>query len=246
VIVDMHMHIENSTALGWQMSAEDCIAAMDAAGVQCAAVMTLTDLPGLNPAGLELIAEACQAHPGRLYGFLRLNPAHLETAKELLTRAVQQLGFRGLKLHPVSTLQHPGGEATIELVRHAGTLGVPTLFHCGDEPLSTPLSVAQTAAACPDSTIVLGHMGGYFHVDEAIDVAETYANVVLETSAMPYPDKIRTAVERIGADRVVFGSDGPVSSPALERQKVVIAGLGAERADMVLGSNAVQMLGLDA
>ena len=66
-----------------------------------------------------------------------------------------------------------------------------------EAPLSTPLSVARTAAACPDATIVLGHMGGYFHVDEAIDVAERYGNVVLETSAMPYPDKIRTAVERI-------------------------------------------------
>lgn len=242
----MHMHIENSSALGWQMSAADCIRAMDEGGVDRAAVMTLTDLPGLNPDGLELIAKACQEHPGRLYGFLRLNPAHLEVSKDLLTRAVGDLDFRGLKLHPVSTLQHPGAPATIELVRHAGSLGVPTLFHCGDEPLSTPLSIAQTAAACPDSTIVLGHMGGYFHVDEALDVAERYGNVVLETSAMPYPDKIRAAVARIGADRVVFGSDGPVSSPGLEKQKVVIAELGDETAGLVLGGNADRLLGLAA
>ncbi len=244
MIFDMHMHIENAAALGWQMSADDCIHAMDEAGVQSAAVMTLTDLPGLNPNGLELIAQACANHPGRLYGFLRLNPAHLQVSKDLLARAVQQLDFRGLKLHPVSTLQHPGGEATIDLVRHAGSLGVPTLFHCGDEPLSTPLAVAQAAAACPDSTIVLGHMGGYFHVDEAIDVAERYPNVVLETSAMPYPDKILAAVDRIGADRVMFGSDGPVSSPALERQKVILAGLGQAAADLVLGGNAQRLLGL--
>ena len=87
-------------------------------------------------------------------------------------------------------------------------------------------------------------MGGYFHVEEAIDVAESFGNVVLETSAMPYPDRIRTAVERIGADRVVFGSDGPVSSPALERQKVVIAELGDQVAGQVLGGNADRMLGL--
>jgi predicted TIM-barrel fold metal-dependent hydrolase len=246
MIFDMHMHIENAAALGWTMSAQDCIRAMDDAGVQSAAVMTLTDLPGLNPDGLELIAEACATYPGRLYGFLRLNPAHLQVSKDLLTRAVGQLDFRGLKLHPVSTLQHPGGAPTIDLVRHAGTLGVPTLFHCGDEPLSTPLAVAQTAAACPDSTIVLGHMGGYFHVDEAIDVAEQYPNIVLETSAMPYPDKILLAVDRLGADRVMFGSDGPVSSPVLERQKVVLAALGQDRADLVLGGNAQRLLGLAA
>jgi len=244
VIIDMHMHIEEVASLGWKMSADDCIRAMDAAGVDRAAVMTLTDLPGLNPQGLELIADACASHPGRLLGFLRLNPAHLETSKQLLGQAVTELGFAGLKLHPVSTLQHPGGAATIALIRLAGELGVPTLFHCGDEPLSTPLSIAEAAAACPDSTIILGHMGGYFHVDEAIDVAEQHPNLILETSAMPYPDKIRTAVERIGAARVVFGSDGPVSSPSLERQKVVMAGLDEPDTDLVLGGNAAVLLGL--
>lgn len=246
MIFDMHMHIEAGTSLGWQMSAEDCIRAMDEAGVERSAVMTLTDLPGLNPRGLELIAEACNSYPDRLYGFVRLNPAYLETSRRLLKQAVTELGFKGLKLHPVSTLQHPGGAATIDLIRYAGELGVPTLFHCGDEPLSTPLSIAQAAAACPDAVIILGHMGGYFHVNEALEVAERFPNVILETSAMPYPDKILTAVERIGAERVVFGSDGPVSSPALERQKVVIASLGAEHADLVLGGNAEKLLGLAA
>jgi predicted TIM-barrel fold metal-dependent hydrolase len=246
MIFDMHMHIEEGTSLGWQMSAEDCIRAMDEAGVERSAVMTLTDLPGLNPRGLELIAEACHSYPDRLYGFVRLNPAYLETSRQLLKQAVTELGFKGLKLHPVSTLQHPGGAATIDLIRYAEELGVPTLFHCGDEPLSTPLSIAQAAAACPDAVIILGHMGGYFHVDEALEVAERFPNVILETSAMPYPDKILTAVQRIGAERVVFGSDGPVSSPALERQKVVIAELGAAPAGLVLGGNAEKLLGLAA
>jgi predicted TIM-barrel fold metal-dependent hydrolase len=246
MIFDMHMHIEEGTSLGWQISAEDCIRAMDEAGVERSAVMTLTDLPGLNPRGLELIAEACNSYPDRLYGFVRLNPAYLETSRQLLKQAVTELGFKGLKLHPVSTLQHPGGAATIDLIRYAGELGVPTLFHCGDEPLSTPLSIAQAAAACPDAVIILGHMGGYFHVDEALEVADRFPNVILETSAMPYPDKILTAVRRIGAERVVFGSDGPVSSPALERQKVVIAELDPEPAGLVLGGNAEKLLGLAA
>ena len=246
MIIDMHMHIEEVASLGWQMSADDCITAMDAARVDAAAVMTLTDLPGLNPRGLELIAEACESHPGRLYGFVRLNPAHLEKAVGLLDRAITELGFRGLKLHPVSTLQHPGGSATIALIRRAGELGVPTLFHCGDEPMTTPLSIAPAAAACPDATIILGHMGGYFHVDEALDVAEQHPNIVLETSAMPYPDKIGEAVARIGAERVIFGSDGPVSSPALERQKVEIAALGEPAAALVMGGNAARLLGLAA
>ncbi len=246
MIIDMHMHIDDIPALGWRMSAVECIERMDEAGVDAAAVMTIADLPGINSKALELIADACGQFPGRLYGFIRLHPWYREQSLELLEHAVNESGFRGLKLHPVSTLAHPSGADTIALIRRAGELGVPTLFHCGDEPMTTPLSIAPAAAACPDSLIILGHMGGYFHVDEAIDVAERYPNIVLETSAMPYPAKILEAVERIGAQRVIFGSDGPVSSPVLEREKVVIAGLTAEDTALVLGDNAAKLLRLAA
>ena len=71
--------------------------------------------------------------------------------------------------------------------------------------LTTPLAVAEARAACPEATIILGHMGGYFHVDEAIEVAERQ-NLVLETSAMPYPAKIREAVDRLGPERVIYAA----------------------------------------
>ncbi len=246
MIFDMHMHIDDIPALGWRMSAAECIERMDEAGVDAAAVMTIADLPGINPEALNLIAEACADHPGRLYGFVRLHPWYREESLGLLDRAVQKQGFRGLKLHPVSSLAHPSSADTIALIRRAGELGVPTLFHCGDEPMTTPLSIEPAAKACPDSVIILGHMGGYFHVDEAIEVAERQPNIVLETSATPYPAKIREAVERVGAHRVVFGSDGPVSSPVLEREKIMIAGLTPNDTEMVLGLNAAKLLGLAA
>ena len=242
MIIDMHMHVDEIPALGWHMSAQQCIAAMDAAGIDAAVIMTITDLPEVNPHALQLIAEARDAFPGRLYPFARIHPWYQEEAVRLLDCAVTEYGFRGLKLHPVTTIAHPAGKDTIQLIHAAAAHRVPTLFHCGDEPMTTPLSIAPAAAACPEATIILGHMGGYFHVDEAIDVAEKFPNIVLETSAMPYPEKIAKAVARIGPDRVIFGSDGPVCSPVLEREKVTLAGLSANEEQMVLGDNAERLL----
>jgi predicted TIM-barrel fold metal-dependent hydrolase len=142
----------------------------------------------------------------------------------------------------VTTIAHPAGADTLRLIRAAAAHGAPTLFHCGDEPLTTPLAIARAAAACADATIILGHMGGYFHVDDAIEVAERHRNVVLETSAMPYPAKIREAVERIGAERVIYASDGPACSPRIEVEKVRLAGLDPESERLVLGENARRML----
>jgi predicted TIM-barrel fold metal-dependent hydrolase len=241
VIIDVHLHVDDVPALGWKLEAAECVRRLDEAGIERGVIMTIVDAPEVNPDAIDLIAEACAAFPGRLEAFARVHPWYGEEALALLERAFA-LGFKGLKLHPVTTIAHPAGEETLALIRAAAAHRAPTLFHCGDEPLTTPLAIACAAEACPQATIVLGHMGGYFHVDEAIETAERYPNLLLESSAMPYPGKVREAVERLGADRVLYASDGPACSPRIEVQKVRLAGLGPEEERLVLGENAQRML----
>jgi predicted TIM-barrel fold metal-dependent hydrolase len=241
VIVDAHLHIDDIPALGWQLEASECIRRLDEAGIERGIVMTIVDAPEVNPDALDLIADACARYPGRLDAFARIHPWYGERSVALLERAFE-LGFKGLKLHPVSTIAHPAAEDTLRLIRAAAEHRAPTLFHCGDEPMATPLAVSRAAKACPEATIILGHMGGYFHVEEAIGVAERYENIVLETSAMPYPDKIREAVDRIGAARVIYGSDGPACSPRIEVEKVRLAQLTAEAERLVFADNVLRLL----
>jgi len=237
----MHLHVDEIPALGWQLAASETIRRMDEAGIDRGVVMTIVDAPEVNPDALDLIADARARHPSRLEAFARIHPWYGEQSVALLERAFE-LGFKGLKLHPVTTIAHPAGEDTLRLIRVASAHHAPTLFHCGDEPMATPLAVSHAAKACPEATIILGHMGGYFHVDEAITVAERYENVVLETSAMPYPDKIREAVDRIGAERVLYASDGPACSPRIEVEKVRLARLPADAESLVFAGNALRLL----
>jgi predicted TIM-barrel fold metal-dependent hydrolase len=241
VIVDAHLHVDQIPALGWQLDATECLRRMDEAGISRGIVMTIVDAPEVNPDAIQLIADACAAHPGRLDAFARIHPWYGDRSVELLERAFS-LGFKGLKLHPVSTLAHPAGEETLRLIRIAAAHDAPTLFHCGDEPMTTPLAVARAAAACPEATIILGHMGGYFHVDEAMEVAERYPNVLLETSAMPYPAKVAEAVARIGAERVLYASDGPACSPRIEVEKVRLAALAPDDERLVFADNTLRVL----
>ncbi len=241
-IIDSHTHVDEVPALGWIDPPEKIIGLLDEAGIAQAVVMTYTELPGFNPRALEYVAEAVAKYPHRLIGYARLHPWHEAEAARLLVRAVREYRMKGLKLHPVGTLAHPADAATLKLIRLAAELQVPVLFHCGDEPMTTPLAIAVAAARVPDATIILGHMGGFFHVDEAIEVAERHPNVLLETSAMPYPDKIHEAVTRLGADRVLYASDGPGCPPRLELEKVRMAGLSDSDLALVLRGNIVRLL----
>jgi predicted TIM-barrel fold metal-dependent hydrolase len=185
-------------------------------------------------------------YPERLIGFIRLDPNQRDAARAALDRAVVETGFRGVKLHPTTTLAHPAGAPTISLLERAAELGVPVLFHCGDDPYTTPQAIELAAARVPACTVVMGHMGGYFHVDDAIAAAVRQPNIVLETSAMPYPWKVADAVRAVGPDRVVFGSDGPGCSPSLEVRKIRQLGLEPEAERAVLAGTASRLLRLDS
>jgi predicted TIM-barrel fold metal-dependent hydrolase len=242
VVIDFHTHVDEAPAFGWIDPPEKIVRLLDEAGIDQAVIMTYTDLPGLNPQALEYIVDAASRFPDRLLAFVRLNPNYDDVVPALLERAVG-LGVRGVKLHPTTTLAHPAGESTVSLLRRCGELGLPVLFHCGDDPYTTPQAIALAAEAAPDCAVVLGHMGGYLHVRDAIEAADRLANLYLETSAMPYPQLIAAAIERIGAERVLFGSDGPGCNPSLELDKIRRLGLGAGVEELVLGGNARRLLG---
>jgi predicted TIM-barrel fold metal-dependent hydrolase len=241
LIVDSHAHVDEVPALGWMDPASALIALMDQAGVDQAIVMTYTELPAVNPNALEYLADQIARYPNRLIGYVRVHPWYPE-ALDLLERAFGEFKMKGVKLHPVGNLAHPASDASLKVIRRAAAHHAPVLFHCGDEALTTPLQIALAAEAVPEASIILGHMGGYFHVDEAIEVAARVPNLYLETSAMPYPAQIRRAIDVLGAERVLFASDGPGCLPKLEVHKVRLAGLSPTEAERVFSANILELI----
>ncbi len=237
MIIDSHTHVQRTSGF-WDSPPERIISLMDKAGIEKAVIMTYSDSPAL----VDFIYESVNKFPDRLIGYTRLDPSAGEESCRVLEHSVKHLGMKGLKLHPVGNLVHPSADVSVNLIQTAANLGIPTLFHCGDEEFTLPLQVAAAAGKCPDARIILGHMGGYFHVEDAILAAEKYDNIFLETSAMPYPDKIREAVERIGAERILFASDGPGCPPDLELTKVRMAGLSSREEKLILSDNIVRLL----
>lgn len=240
MIIDSHTHIDEAGF--WVDPPETILRLMDEAQIEQAVVMTYRDAPlpgGTDP--LEYIAEACRKHP-RLIGYARMNPRYGEQAVHELERAFTRLGMKGLKLHPVSYVMHPASPETIALIKKAAEWHAPTLFHCSDEDFTLPYQIAQAAEIVPEATIILGHMGGYFHVEDAIQAAKQFPNLILETSAMPYPHMIKRAVEVIGADRVLFASDGPGCDPSIEVEKVRAAGLSSADEGKLFSKNIERIL----
>jgi predicted TIM-barrel fold metal-dependent hydrolase len=56
--------------------------------------------------------------------------------------------------------------------------------------------------------------------------------------------KIKEAVERLGEDRVMYGSDTPMGHPAWEIPKVRVSGLDGKQLKRVLHDNAIRIYDL--
>ena len=228
-IWDAHMHVHVIEGHPWNSPPERALAVMDPVGIEKAVIMPYVEVSHENAGQLELDASYAARFPERFLLFARLHPGEDGGAGELLDHAVSDLGYVGLKLHPVGSRIHPTDPRTVRLVRKAARLGLPTLFHCGDEELTLPDDIGPLAERCPEATIILGHAGGYFHGDDAITWARRCPNLVIETSATPDLRVLKRALDELGPHRVIFGSDGPGCLPYLEIFKLYQLLPGFER-----------------
>jgi uncharacterized protein len=223
-IVDAHAHSDKK--FSWQHSPEQLLSMMAEVGIVQSVLTSYWDLPSrADPSAVERFEAALRAHR-EFIGFLRLNPNDPDAEKLLARMAVEKLIF-GLKLNPMTSGVAPASESSLKLVTVAAELGLPVLFHSGDDPFSHPLQIERIALSVPGASIILGHMGGFFYADEAIRVARRHRNIFLETSVMPYPNLIRAAVRAIGSGKVFFGSDAPGVHALVEIRKIQAAGLSA-------------------
>ena len=115
--------------------------------------------------------------------------------------------------------------------------GVPVYAHTGTPITAEPFQLAELARTFPDVTMVMGHMGYTDFWYDAVPAALQSDNIYLETSLIDIMN-IQTAIEKVGAHRILFGSDFPESDLSLELEKISMLELSDDARTQILGANA--------
>lgn len=191
----------------------------------------------------DLVKRAVEAHPKKLAGFVWPDPRRSD-ARKLVRKALTDWGFKGVKLHPLIHAFLPNDDSVYPIMEEARVANVPVLIHSGHPPFSLPWSIGELAENFKDVKIVMLHMGhGHgVYIKAAIDTARRYDNIYLETSGMPMQTKIKEAVETLGDERVMYGSDFPFHDPAVEIARITASGLSKAQLEKVFYSNAKRLL----
>ena len=123
-------------------------------------------------------------------------------------------------------------------------------FHIGaDYPdFTDPIRAERAARAFPDTKFLMVHMGGAGEPDVSQRVIETAArnpNMYLVGSAIPAA-KVKAAIDTLGPDRILFGSDTPFYDAAdvIREYDRMLSGYDEEVRRKIMGENAGRLFGL--
>jgi len=156
-------------------------------------------------------------------------------------------GFKGLKLHPVLG-HHSLLDSRLEpLLDKAAHLKIPIMIHTGWRPKGSVKDVGKLAEIYPDAKFINAHMKEDWGVNPRkshIKVALEHDNIWLETSYSEHRRRIAEAVDVLGSDRIVFGSDHPYGNISEEMNKIRFAPISERDKVKILGENALELLNL--
>jgi predicted TIM-barrel fold metal-dependent hydrolase len=244
-------------------SAEDVIEIMDADGIDMSVVFGFAFKDqGLCRLVNDYVIQASAASQGRLAGLCCVSPkmpgavAELERCLDAGLRGCGELapdgqGFVDDWLPSAGPRRSSTGTGRSGMAAVAACLTErdrPLLIH-SNEPVGhryagkgrfTPEACLAFAAAHPDLTIVLAHLGGGLFLYEAMpEVRQTLARVHYDTAAVPYlydASVYEAVLACAGKEKLLFGSDYALLPPG--RYRDGLDRLPGSARDAVLGGNA--------
>ena len=244
MIFDFHCHFTSSffRYRDYRMELKDLLAEMDRHSVARAVISSAGEYAAYSVrAGNDEVAGAARCHPGRLTGFATVNPWMRAAAVDEVRRARHDLGMPGLLLHPMLHGHEANDPLVFPVVEEAIRLGMPVYITGGAPLLAIPYKIADVAGRYPEARFIMGHAGWDFHFD-VMYCLEACPNLWVETSKNEIAN-LDSIVRKIGARRVLFGSDYPFSSYESEIAKVrLLPDVAAEEIDRILGGNALELM----
>jgi predicted TIM-barrel fold metal-dependent hydrolase len=212
----------------------------------------------------EWTCRMAEEQPG-LIAFISVDPMMGQDAMmpELLDK-IDHRGARGLKIHPGEGRFFPDDPSLRPVYETLQNRGLAVISHGGldianpDPAYTRPAAFAGVAEQYPKLNLVIAHLGNNFF-DESVQIADKYANIFFDTSAVipgdeqgePL-DKQNTLsdaeavqlIRRIGVERVMFGTDYPWFHPLWDLKRFLKLDFTDAEKEALLAGNARRILGI--
>jgi predicted TIM-barrel fold metal-dependent hydrolase len=164
-------------------------------------------------------------------------------------------GALGMKLMGAIHKYEIDDPMVFPFVDKAAELGMVISIHSGSRNCSAD-RIGVLAKRVPDSPVIIDHMGYSDNFDDAMQVCRDHPNTYMGTTDLRFhkrwanspeetiPDGVKIAVDEIGPERVVFGSNLPEYRPIQVKRAIQRLELGKEAEELIFGGNLGRIYGL--
>ena len=243
MIVNPHAHIGDTRVFDAENFEAPLLEAMDKNGIDVSIVMPSA---GSRDAAAvhDRIASMGRQHPSRIFGMVQYDPHAPDGALEAeARRCVQELGFVGIKMHPLGGAVNPLTSDGLRICDIARELEIPVMIHTGSGvPWALPSLSIPLARRYPEVEFVLAHAGMMVFTTEAWIAADICPNIYLETSWCAAHD-IAWLIRELGPQRVMMGGD-LISNFPVELAKYRSLELSDEEREWCLARTAIEVFKL--
>ncbi len=217
-------------------------------GVSKSVVLNIATNPrqqtNVNNFAISLLGSDC------LVPFGSVHPDSENALQEL--ERLKEAGIKGVKLHPDYQDFFVDDDKMLPIYEKIASLGLITVFHAGVDigfanvVHCTPERLLRVLDSFGDAPVIAAHWGGYMLYNDVMNYlvgTKVYLDTSFSYSKYP-PDYARNIIKEHSADKILFGTDMPWSSPKDELQ--FIDSLDIEETDKqkILFDNAESLLGL--
>jgi predicted TIM-barrel fold metal-dependent hydrolase len=250
LIIDCHTHMGpwynfNVPGDPW---AEGMIAVMDSCGIRQSICAPHVAIANNYIWGNRIIEEVMTRHPARFAGYCTVNPNYPASEIEAeLERSITHGPLCAIKMHPVTHAYPADGPGYRPAWAFANEHRLPALVHTWEsDPLCHPMMFVKIGREFPNVPILLGHTGGPVGGnDQAIEAASQWRNLYCDLTASLSPcGMLERLVARVGADRVLFGTDQPFIDCRAKIGFIAFARISDDDKRKILGLNTKQLFRL--
>ena len=218
---------------------------MDRCGIAQAVLTSIFSCYGGVAIGNEAVADACRRYPGRLFGYITVDPKFPEEMQRELSQRGAESGFVGLKFHCAAHSTTMGSGLYAPAFEYADSRGWPILIH-GADPVETWL---EQCRRYPNARLIIAHACGFSpERDEDrrfVAAPRDHGNLFLDLAGGAIPrGNLEWLVETAGADRVLYGSDYPLYDFGYERGRVDYSPLSRNDKTQILSGNAQRLFNI--
>ena len=233
-------------------TANDTLRLMNRAGVDRSVLVSVAT----KPSQMRTINEFLHSlESDRFVPFGAIYPDADNSEYSILeeTERISSLGLKGIKLHPEYQNFYPDDEKLYPFYDLCSQLGLPILFHAGDDlgfkpPYhGTPDRFAALAKAFPNLKIICAHFGGWRMWVDVEEILSEYKNIYYDTafcSKYLARENAERLINKKGVDNIMLGSDIPWEDPKDSIEFIDSLKISDGDKESILGTNAARIFGI--